>query len=265
MFSERIINGLGCLFLHKRGILLEISVIASGSNGNCCLVEDKGNSILIDAGKSGREIEKRMNSLGKSLENVDACIITHAHADHIQGAGVIARRYDIPLYINKQVCSECGNKIGKADVKQFEGNFKIKNTEIKPIITSHNVTSSGFMIGNFGLFTDTGIVTKQMEFAMKKLKAVLLESNHDVDMVKNGPYPYFLKNWILSEIGHLSNENASRLINKDGKNISLALLGHLSGNNNTPAVASSTFESIVRRKIECAVCSRDKQSGSWQI
>lgn len=244
---------------------MEISVIASGSNGNCCLVEDKDTSVLIDAGKSGREIEKRMNSLGKTLENVDGCIITHAHVDHIQGAGVISRRYDVPLYINKQVYSECSNKLGKANIKLFENEFKVKNLEIKPILTCHNVTSSGFIVGKFGLFTDTGIVTPQMNDAMKKLNAVLLESNHDIDMLKNGHYPVFLKNWILSEIGHLSNESASSLIEKQGKNLSLALLGHLSGNNNTPQLAMDTFESLVKRKIECSVCSRDKESGSWQI
>ncbi len=227
---------------------MEISVIASGSNGNCCLVEDKGVSVLIDAGKSGRELEKRMNSLGKSLENVDACVITHSHSDHVCGAGVISRRYNIPLYVNR-----------------FTGNFKIKNLEIKPVLTSHNVPSSGFVIGKFGLFTDTGMVTPQMETAMKHLNAVLLESNHDVEMLKNGRYPHFLKNWILSDQGHLSNETASSLVQSKGNNLSLVLLGHLSGNNNTPLLASECFETHVKRKIDYSVCSREDASGSWKV
>lgn len=235
---------------------MEISVIASGSNGNCCLVEDKDTAILIDAGKSGRELEKRMNSLGKSLENVDACVITHKHADHVCGAGVISRRYNIPLYVNPE-CAFAG--------KHFTGNLKIKNLEIKPVPTSHNVPSSGFVIGKFGLFTDTGIVTPQMEAAMKHLNAVLLESNHDVEMLKNGHYPHFLKNWILSDKGHLSNETASSMIQKRGDHLSLVLLGHLSGNNNTPQLAKETFESFVKRKIDYSVCSREGVSGSWKI
>ncbi len=239
---------------------MEVTVIASGSNGNCCLVEEKGVSIFIDAGKSGREIEKRMNSLGKSLENVDGCIITHGHTDHIQGAGVISRKYGIPLYVNRQA----GFLLSGA-VKEFDGNFKIKGVEVKPISTSHNVVSSGFVIGKFGLFTDTGIVTPEMDAAIGNLNAVLLESNHDIKMLENGRYPRFLKNWILSDTGHLSNETASSLVQSRGKNLSLVLLGHLSGNNNTPQLAEETFERIVKRKIDCAVCSREKESGSWEF
>ncbi len=237
---------------------MEVTVIASGSNGNCCLVEEKGVSILIDAGKSGREIERRMNSLGKSLENVDGCIITHGHTDHIRGAEVISRRYGIPLYVSRQA-----EFLLSGAVKEFDGNFKIKGVEVKPVLTSHNVPSSGFVIGKFGLFTDTGMVTPEMDSAMGNLNAVLLESNHDIEMLRNGRYPRFLKNWILSDTGHLSNETASSLIQNKGKNLSLVLLGHLSGNNNTPQLAEETFERIVKRKIDCAVCSREKESGSW--
>jgi phosphoribosyl 1,2-cyclic phosphodiesterase len=246
---------------------MEISVIASGSNGNCCLVEEKDTSILIDAGKSGKEIEKRMNSLGKSMENVDAAILTHAHHDHIAGAGVLSRRYNLPLYITKDIYLETKNKLGKAEIKHFsvDKSFKIKGIEVKPILTSHNVSSIGFVIGKFGLFTDTGIVTSEMQAVLPKLKAVLLESNHDIDMVINGPYPAFLKQWILSEEGHLSNIHASEFIQEKGSNLSIALLGHLSGNNNTPKVAEETFEALVKRKVEYAVCSRDAASGSWQI
>ncbi|MBW2982240.1 MBL fold metallo-hydrolase [Candidatus Woesearchaeota archaeon] len=246
---------------------MEISVIASGSNGNCCLVETKNTSILIDAGKSGREIEQRAERLGKNLENVDAILITHSHHDHISGAGVLARRHNIPIYMTKEVYDEIIWKIGHADVKIFyyNKNFKINNVEIKPVLTSHNVDSCGFVIGKFGLFTDTGIVTKQMEKVIDKLKAVLLESNHDIDMLINGSYPVFLKNWILSEKGHLSNIHASTLIQEKGKNLSLALLAHLSGNNNTPEIARKTYETLVKRKIDFSVCSREKESGSWKV
>jgi len=246
---------------------MEISAIASGSNGNCCLIEKKNTSILIDAGKSGREIEQRAERLGKYIENADAILITHSHHDHIAGAGVLARRYNIPVYMTKEVYDEIVHKIGCTDIKIFHygKNFKINNVEIKPVFTSHNVVSCGFVIGKFGLFTDTGIVTKQMEEAIGKLKAVLLESNHDIDMLINGPYPAFLKKWILSDKGHLSNIHASSLIQEKGKNLSLALLAHLSGNNNTPETARATYETLVKRKIDYAVCSRDKESGCWKI
>ena len=246
---------------------MEISVIASGSNGNCCLVEDKDSSIMIDAGKSGLEIETRLNKLGKSMENVDAILLTHAHQDHISGAGVLSRRYNIPLYMTNEVFSKARNKLGNITMKKFsvENSFKINNLSIKPISTSHNTSSCGFVIGKFGLFTDTGKITPQMNSIMPKLNAVLLESNHDVDMLVNGRYPAFLKKWILSDQGHLSNEHASNFIQTRGKKLSLALLGHLSENNNTPQIARRTFENLVKRKIEYSILSRDQLSGSWKI
>ncbi len=246
---------------------MEISVIASGSNGNCCLIEDKSASILVDAGKSGREIAYRMEKLGKSLEDLDAVILTHSHHDHIAGAGVLSRRYNIPLYMAKDVLSGAKFKLGQIKRKTFSVNkeFKIGALKIKPIPTSHNVGSYGFIIGKFGIFTDTGVVTKQMELEIPKLNSILLESNHDIDMLINGSYPAFLKQWILSEKGHLSNIDASSLVQEKGKNLSLVLLGHLSGNNNTPKAAGETFESLVKRKMEYAVCSRDRASGNWEV
>lgn len=246
---------------------MEISVIASGSNGNCCLVEDKNSSIIIDAGKSGLEIETRLNYLGKCLENVDAILLTHAHNDHISGAGVLSRRYSLPIYMTQNVFLKAKHRMGNIILKKFSINnsFKINKLNIKPVITSHNTSSCGFVIGKFGLFTDTGIITPQINSIMPKLNAVLLESNHDIEMLINGSYPEFLKKWILSDQGHLSNNCASTLIQSKGKNLQLALLGHLSENNNTPKVAKDTFEKIVKRKIDYSVCSRDKVSGTWEI
>jgi len=242
---------------------MEISVIASGSNGNCCLVEDQGVSVLIDAGKSGREIEDRMGRLGKSLEDVDAIVITHKHSDHISGAGVLSRRFGIPVYMSEEVYS--GARLGKFESKIFSGDFKIGSLRVKPVATSHNVSSCGFVVGKFGYFTDTGIITEHMEKVIPNLNAILLESNHDVELVRTGHYPAFLKKWILSDEGHLSNVITSSIIQEKGKNLSFVLLGHLSENHNTPDIASETYNALVKRRIDFSVCSRDKESGSWKI
>lgn len=248
-------------------ISLEISVIASGSNGNCCMVEDRGTAILVDAGKSCREIESRMHGLGKDMENVKAILLTHSHKDHIAGAGIISRKHGIPLYLTNEAYSEAKFNLGDVKRKSFSlsKEFEIGSLSIKPIYTSHNVSSCGFVIGKFGIFTDTGIVTKQMELEIPNLNSMLLESNHDIDMLVNGRYPAFLKQWILSNQGHLSNVDASSIIQDKGKNLSLVLLGHLSGNNNTPEIASNTFKVLVKRKIEHAVCSREGISGNWKV
>jgi len=242
---------------------MEISVIASGSNGNCCLVEDKDVSVLIDAGKSGSEIETRMRRLGKSLEDVDGIVITHGHNDHISSAGVLSRRFGIPVYMTKEVYS--GARLGRFESRIFSGDFKVNGLKVKPVVTSHNVSSCGFVVGKFGYFTDTGRITKQMKKVIPGLNSILLESNHDVGMVHNGHYPAFLKKWILSDEGHLSNDNASSIIQEKGKNLSFVLLGHLSGNHNTSDIASETFNTFVKRKIDFSVCSRDKESGSWKL
>ncbi|PIN87291.1 hypothetical protein COV19_00205 [Candidatus Woesearchaeota archaeon CG10_big_fil_rev_8_21_14_0_10_44_13] len=246
---------------------MEISVIASGSNGNCCLVEEKDVSILIDAGKSCREIEKRMNSMGKSLENVNALLITHSHYDHCSSVGIVSKRYGLPIYLMKDVHSLIDDKVSEAE-KRFISpgkSFTVKGVEIRPVATSHNVPSCGFVIGGFGLFTDTGIVTREMEAMFPKLRCALLESNHDIDMLINGAYPAFLKQLILSDRGHLSNVHASKFIQEKGQNLSHVLLGHLSGNNNTPKAARAAFETLVKRKIDCHICSRESISGSWVI
>jgi len=242
---------------------MEISIIASGSNGNCCLVEDKGVSVLIDAGKSGSEIETRMERLGKSLDDISGILITHKHSDHISGAGVLSRRFGIPVWMTKEVYS--GARLGKFESKIFCEDFKVGNLNVKPILTSHNVNSCGFVVGKFGYFTDTGMVTEQMKKVIPELNSILLESNHDVEMVHTGHYPAFLKKWILSDEGHLSNDIASSIIQEDGKNLSFVLLGHLSENHNTPNIASETYKTIVKRKIDFSVCSREKESGSWKI
>jgi len=246
---------------------MHISVIASGSNGNSCLVEDKGASVLIDAGKSAKEIESRLNNLGKSAENIDGIILTHSHIDHYIGIGPIARKYNIPVYLTKETYSETSDKLGAIQTKHFTLNkyFKIKGLKIQPILTSHDVQSSGFVINHFGLFTDTGIITQQMQDVLPSLKGILLESNHDIDMLINGPYPSFLKQRILSDNGHLSNIHASSFIQQKSKDLNFVLLAHLSANNNTVEKAKHTFETIVKKKIDYSVLSRDKESGTWEL
>ena len=256
---------------------IEISVIASGSNGNSTLIESKKTSLLFDAGKSGREIESRLNSLGKSPENIDAILVSHEHRDHISGVGILSRRYNIPVYIAKGTYANSRFVLGRLfERKTFDINkkFKIKDLKIKPIKTSHDAASPcGFMIQEsskaFGIITDTGYITPQVKDAVKHLNGILLESNHDIDMLINGPYPHFLKNRILNDDGHLSNVVAAELIKKEASDkLKLVVLGHLSGNNNTPELAQKTFEVIAKNKLkqlQYCTASRDKVTGKFII
>lgn len=246
---------------------MKIAVIASGSNGNSYLIQNKDTNILIDAGISGKQISERLKRMNLDLENLDGVLLTHGHSDHYKSVGIIARRYKTPIYATKESYEDCKNSIGSCEVKYFDKSrsFKIKDTEIRPIETSHDVNSCGFAINKFGLFTDTGIITKQMQDIIPKLKGVVLESNHDIDMLLNGSYPIFLKQRILSDKGHLSNVHASNFINENAKHLDWVLLGHLSGNNTTPGLTKRTFETIVKKKMDFNVLSRDKESGVWEI
>jgi len=245
---------------------MEISVLASGSNGNCCLVEDKGSAILVDCGIAVREIEERARRLSHELKSIDGIIISHSHIDHIRSAGALSRKYKIPVYVKHETFREAWHLLGECETKNYTNHkFKVGKIEVVPIETSHDVASSGFLIGQFGIFTDTGKITNQIRDAMPKLKGVLIESNHDIDMLLKGPYPSYLKGRILSDSGHLCNIHASELVQARGKKLSLSLLGHLSAVNNTPELCKKTFETLVKRKMEYAVCSRDCEIGSWHL
>lgn len=246
---------------------MEISVIASGSNGNCCLIEKGNTKILIDAGKSMKEIEYRANKLNKSLENLNAIFLTHSHSDHTRGIGPIARKYDVPVYLTKETFSRSISMLGKIKPIFFNLNEKVKlnSLTINPVKTSHDVPSCGFTINRFGYFTDTGCITNEMKDSVRALKGILLESNHDIDMLLNGFYPAFLKNRIMSDDGHLNNFDASKFINDHGKHLDFALLSHLSENNNKVELVKESFETIVNKKIDYDIMSRHKESGTWEL
>lgn len=243
---------------------MELSIIASGSNGNCCHLQAEGVSVLFDAGKSFSEIAGRMALLGKEIREVDGIVLSHAHGDHYQGIGPIARRLGIPVYLHREVFAACGRKLGPLDIRHFEDEFRIKDLLIRPIATSHDVTSCGFVVGRFGMFTDTGCVTPQMKEAIRELDAVLLESNYDEEMLLNGPYPLLLKERILSARGHLSNRDASDFISRHGGHLSMVFLAHLSERNNTTEKVREAFESLNGDRAY-VVCSRSRQTGTYLL
>jgi phosphoribosyl 1,2-cyclic phosphodiesterase len=243
---------------------MELSIIASGSNGNCYLVQSEGTSVLFDAGKSFRETAGRMAALGKQIEEVDGIVLSHAHGDHYQGIGPIARRLHIPVYIREDVYAACRQRIGPITVRPFDAEFRIKDLEITPVETSHDIASCGFVVGRFGIFTDTGCVTPQMREILPDLDTLLLESNYDEEMLMNGPYPRHLKERIASERGHLSNGDASDFISRHGRHLSLVFLAHLSEHNNSAQKVRETFESI-NTDQPYIVCSRFRETGTYTL
>ena len=224
--------------------------IASGSSGNCIYVGSETTHLLVDVGISGKRTEQGLNSLGIKLQELDGILITHEHADHINGLGVISRKYGIPIYATRgtiDAIRETSN-IGEIDPALFEEvwedeKFTIKDLTVNPMKISHDAAQPvAYRIAygkkKIGICTDLGVYNDYTVECLKGLDAVLLEANHDVNMLQVGPYPYYLKQRILGNKGHLSNENSGKLLGEilyDG--LQTIVLGHLSKENNLPELA----------------------------
>jgi phosphoribosyl 1,2-cyclic phosphodiesterase len=228
----------------------------SGSSGNSIFVSSEETKILIDAGLPGKKIEMALNKINREASNIDAIFITHEHSDHIKGVGVLSRRYDIPIYANKSTWKEMFDKIGKIkekNIKIMENDYVIlKDMKITKYNISHDAAEPvGYTIEagkkKVCIATDLGYFSEEVKAAVSEADIVLLESNHDVDMVKCGPYPYNLKRRILSDIGHLSNDDCGKAIAYIAKGkCKRIILGHLSKTNNHPQLAYETVVSVLR-------------------
>lgn len=242
---------------------MRLCSIASGSSGNCIYVGSDATHILIDVGISGKKVEAGLNALELTGRDLDGIFITHEHADHIAGLGVIARKYGVPIYGTKGTLDYLrnNNSLGKLDAELFhevqeDNKLVLKDLVINPMHISHDAAQPvGYRVsyGNkrVAVCTDLGVYNDYTVECLKDLDAILLEANHDVNMLQVGPYPYYLKQRILGDRGHLSNENSGRLLCRIlHDNMKSVLLGHLSKENNIPELA---FESV-RMEINMGDC-----------
>lgn len=232
---------------------MELCSIASGSSGNCICAGSDNCHILIDAGISGKRIEAGLNSVDLKTQEMQAILVTHEHIDHIAGLGVLARRYGIPIYATAGTIRGIlhTKSVGKIDEALFheikpEEDFTVGDLTIEPIPISHDAAEPvSYKVKQPGksmaVMTDLGIYDDNIIEKMKGLDALLLEANHDVHMLQVGSYPYPLKQRILGDRGHLSNELSGRLLGEvlhdDFKTV---FLGHLSKENNYPELAYET-------------------------
>lgn len=229
----------------------------SGSSGNSIFIASENAKILIDAGLPGKKIDEALRSIDQKVDSIDGIFITHEHSDHIKGVGVLSRKYDIPIYANANTWSAMEANIGKIKehnikIMDRRSTLQIKDLEIKSFNIPHDaVAAVGYTVHSNGkqasVTTDFGVYTEEIRDNIKDSQVLLLESNHDVNMLKFGPYPYNLKRRILSEVGHLSNEDCGKVIVDIlkygiGKRV---LLGHLSGTNNNPDLAYQTVLSVL--------------------
>lgn len=230
----------------------------SGSSGNCIFASSDNAKILIDAGLPGKKIDEALKHIGQEANEIDGIFITHEHIDHIKGVGVLSRKYDIPIYASPNTWVAMENNIGKIKehnikVMDRRSTISINDLDIKSFNIPHDAAGPvGYTMDCKGkrisLATDFGIFTEEIRDNIKESDVILLESNHDINMLKMGPYPYTLKRRVLSEVGHLSNEDCGNAITDIlryglGKKI---ILGHLSGTNNHPDLAYETVSGILR-------------------
>ena len=230
--------------------------IASGSSGNCFLVATDNTTLLVDAGLSRKRIQEGLNSVGYSLEDIDGILATHEHIDHIRGLGVISRRDKIQIYSTQGTLKGIFDtkSLGKLNKDYFNlisinKSFTIGNIEIKPFETFHDVNEPcgyTFKKGTkkAGIITDTGTYSSDIIDELLDINALLIESNHDLEMLNNGDYPYFLKERIKSNFGHMSNDTCSKLLNEIlHDDLEGIILAHLSKDNNTPDKALKRIKS----------------------
>lgn len=241
--------------------------VVSGSSGNCTLISHKNTTILVDCGLSCKKMEQTLTTLGISPDKIDAILVTHEHSDHVKGIGVASRKYSIPIYatVGTHEKMEVGN-LHEKNIKYISPDldFEIGDIGITPFSIPHdaaNPVAYNFFYNNIKVSVATDI-GKMNDYIMSHLKgsiAVLLESNHDVDMLRNGKYPMILKKRILSDHGHLSNESAAETALELAKSGTHHLmLGHLSNENNTPrsafyATAKKLTENGVDLKTDLAL------------
>jgi phosphoribosyl 1,2-cyclic phosphodiesterase len=225
---------------------MRFSVLASGSKGNACYIETDDTSILIDAGLSCREISRRLGIVGVEVDRIDAVILTHEHSDHIKGAGPVSRKFDSTVYVNRSTLSRCYalHKKTKVDATFNTGDaFKINDITIETFAKSHDAADPiGLIVSSngsrLGIITDVGISTQELEENLQGCTSIMVEFNHDLEMLENGPYPYHLKKRIRGSYGHLSNEQAGSLLKGlCHERLNNVVLAHLSEVNNTPEKA----------------------------
>ncbi len=232
------------------------SVLGSGSRGNSVYVESKDTAILIDAGFSGKELEGRLSSINRELSKVAAVCVTHEHNDHISGVGVIARRYKIPVHANSKTLEAGAKKIGKIpNYLEFETGtgVDIGSLQVRSFSVSHDTADPvGFIVSDghtsLGYCTDTGKVSHLMAARLAGCSGLILEFNHNLDLLKQGPYPLPLQQRVRSSRGHLSNEDAANFLSGlfDEK-LQIIVLAHLSEVNNRAELAEKAARDAVRQ------------------
>lgn len=238
---------------------MHFSVLASGSTGNAIYVETEEHSFLVDVGLSGKQMEGLFQKIDRSMDKLSGILVTHEHSDHIKGLGVVARKYHIPIYANEKTWKAMDGLIGEIPLDQkftfeMETVKSFGSLDIESFGVSHDAAEPMFYVFHHEgkklvLITDTGYVSDRMKGIISNADIYVFESNHDVEMLRMGKYPWNVKRRILSDFGHVSNEDAaiamSEVVGDHTKRIYLA---HLSKDNNLKDLARMSVTQTLERR-----------------
>jgi phosphoribosyl 1,2-cyclic phosphodiesterase len=251
---------------------LFITSLNSGSNGNCYYIGNDWDAVLVDAGISCRETEKRMKRLGLSMHQVRAIFVSHEHTDHIRGIPVIARKYRLPVYITAATLHSGGLQLNAQQVISFSAYAPVQvgSLTVTAFPKFHDASEPhSFIVNcgniNIGVFTDIGAPCEHVIRHFQQCHAAFLESNYDEQMLEQGRYPFFLKNRIRGGQGHLSNRQALELFKAHRPAfMSHLLLSHLSQENNSPDLVQALFNEHAEG-TEIVVATRFAETAVYQV
>lgn len=238
---------------------MRFSVLASGSTGNAIYVETEKHSFLVDAGLSGKQIEGLFAKIGRNPDDLSGLLVTHEHSDHIKGIGILARKYKLPIYANEKTWAAMEGLIGEipSDLKftfDMETVKSFGSLDIESFGVSHDAAEPMFYIFHhegkkLAIITDTGYVSDRMKGIISKSDVFVFECNHDVEMLRMGRYPWSIKRRILSDVGHISNEDAAIAMSEViGDNTKRIYLAHLSKDNNMKELAKMSVAQTLQNR-----------------
>lgn len=231
---------------------MRFASIGSGSAGNATLIQTQETTIMLDCGFSCKETLKRLAVLEVEPENIDAIVVTHEHNDHISGVGVFSRRFNTPVWMNYGTAQQ--KKLGKiAELNIFDSHlsFHIKDLQLDPFPVPHDAREAVQFIFNhnrkrLAVLTDLGHITEHIVQQLTDLDALILESNHDLQLLQNGSYRPSLKRRVAGNYGHLNNHQAAELIQHiNTSSLQFLIAAHLSQENNTPQHAIDAFKAVL--------------------
>ena len=253
--------------------------LQSGSSGNCVYVEADGVRLLFDAGISGKRAHERLARFGRRIEDVDAVIISHDHSDHTSTMGVFNRKFGLPIWVTRDTLQAAARRraLGKMEnVNHFTAGKPLRfgDVLVETVPTPHDGADGvAFVVEHagrrLGILTDLGHRFDGLDDVVGSLDAVLLESNYEPEMLEHGPYPDFLKARISGSGGHISNSESAKILCDSGGRLRWACLAHLSGDNNSPKVATAAHKKILGKtrckRMEIHVANRHDATGILEV